>query len=160
MPKKKYSELKKDEVCIYQAFTKASKDTAQQMGDFVNAKNLDADDDKAVLVLAEKYGFTQCDMVLASDLHSGEANFHANSEVIAIITNDNSVRAKVPGVSASMNIKADPREVLANSGSGVVWHAVYGVVDAKMNVQWHDDQKIFPKGPTGTSCAVYFSKAR
>lgn len=157
MPKT-YSQLKTDEKCIYQAFTKAEKDTPQNMGDYVNSQGYDADDEKAVIELAARYGFNQCDMMLGSDYVVGNANFHASTEVICVITREIAILARVPAVSENMEIRTSPRDVLRNSDKSVTWHAIYGKVDANMNVIWHDDQKIFRNGPVAKSAAVYFSR--
>jgi hypothetical protein len=97
-------------------------------------------------------------MMLGADYLAGNANFHASTEVICIITRDNSIKALVPGVSENMDIRTSPRNVLRNSGNSVTWHAIYGKVDANLQVIWQDDQKIFKNGPDANTAAVYFSR--
>ena len=68
MPKT-YANLKDDEKCIYQAFAHltGNPDKGPAMGAYVNKQNIDADDDEAVRVLAEKYNLGQIEMFCSKD---------------------------------------------------------------------------------------------
>ena len=57
MPKK-YEELKTNQLCIYHAFSKAEPNVdASTMADYVNSKNVNADDVLAITLLAQRYHF-------------------------------------------------------------------------------------------------------
>ena len=52
----------------------------------VTARGVDADDDTAVGILADHFGYDQCDVALGRELASGEVNFHASSKIISVMT--------------------------------------------------------------------------
>ena len=154
---KRYKDLKKDEKCIYQAFTKTIgvNDQPSQMGSYVNGKNIDADDEEAVIELAKRYQYDVVEGVRGADVDSGFYRFDNNAEIIAVITRSTTAKALFD---TYIN-KFDPSGLLTNTRcKSEVWHAVYGRTDNNHNATWLDDQRIFPSGPSGSAISVCFIK--
>ena len=161
MPKK-YSELKADQRCIYQAFTKLTyvHDDATNMGNHVNGHGLDADDSNAVLKLADRYGMTECEVMHGTDVASGAAGFDKSKEFVVVITPHLNTQGAVQKVADGEGLTkgSSARKVLGDSPDGVAWHAIYGRTNDQGAMVWRDDQRINPNGPTGNTCAVVFYK--
>lgn len=146
MPKT-YEQLKADQQCVYQAFGMLAgvKDTPSQMGAYVNGEGFDADDDKAVQALAEKYGLTEIEMFLGASWNSEEYNFSENREYILTIN----------GQRGMIDAFTDLHQIVVKSKSDVeriqarfpneVGHAVYGKTEKNaMEFQvWTDVQGIY-----------------
>ncbi len=159
---KTYEQLKKKEKCIYQAFTKVNgvTDLPSAMGLFVNGKGIDADDERAVIALAEKYGFTRVEGVKGADVSSGFYRFDNNAEIIAVITGSGTAMGLYNDyIDIQDPKKTDPVGLLTDARcKNVYWHAVYGKTDDSYNAVWQDDQKIYRNGPLGNNVSVCFIK--
>jgi hypothetical protein len=155
----RYRDLTETQRCIYQSFTRATgvTDTAQAMADHVNSLGIDADDEDAVITLAKKYGFTQIEGVKGGDVDNEEYRFDTNAEIIAVITGNATVRMRFSKFFPLGSGKGDGVGLM-KSVHDAAWHAIYGRSNGANIVAWHDHQRIYRNGPTGTNVAVCFIK--
>lgn len=163
---KKYKELKPHQLCIYQAFSKAEPNLdPSSMADYVNSNNLNVDDDLAITLLAQKYHFNTVKICAGYEFIEGECYLSANTEVIAIITSDNTVQSLYQQFSTNIDHRQDDQnlamEVYLNPQCRhVIWHAIYGVVDQNRQITWHDEQHIYASGPTYKTTVIFFSRPK
>lgn len=163
-----YQNLKQDQTCIYQAFTKVKgADTAQTMSNAVTSAGWNADDEAAVLILADKYGFDEAEVLSGAELAADASvakGFDADKEIIAVITKSATVRGiynnKIVPESAQFgNVTrgTTAAKFLVDCGvKNVFWHAIYGTTDNKGAVTWQDDQAIMNGIPVDGIAVCFF----
>ncbi|HEX8693266.1 MAG TPA: hypothetical protein VF746_12640 [Longimicrobium sp.] len=142
---KKYGDLRGSERCIYQAFTQAESATPEAMGELVNAAGYDADDGRAVLVLAKQYGFGKVEAYTGA-FFLDEVRHERNVELIAVITRNRLPSSLFPDIWNAGGGSAD-RLLTDKRLDNVEWHAIYGRADGAGRVTWHDEQNLWRNGP-------------
>lgn len=154
-----YDDLTETQRCIYQSFAQVNgvTDTVRAMAGHVNGLGIDADDDKAVIELAKKYGFTRIEGIKGTDADTEEYRFDTNAEIIAVITGNSTVRGRFDKYFPMGSGTGDGVGLLTSVASAS-WHAVYGRSGGTGAVVWNDVQRIFRNGVSGANIAVCFIK--
>jgi len=133
------------------------------MGAHVNSLGFDADDDKALAVLAKRYGYTRVEILKSEDIGNGTYRFDTDARILASLSS-NQFALRVMNDwgladSATGTSKHSPTDVFGHSSlRSAEWHVIYGSSDARNNVTWVDKQKRYPKGPSGALVAICFIK--
>jgi hypothetical protein len=163
MPLVTWAQLGFNTKCIYQAFAKANgvTDSGQTMAGHVNSLNIDADDGKAVVVLAKKYGFRLAGAWTGA-VFLDEVRFDKpGTELVVIVTTAGDIPSPVrPGALtqfSSMNLSGD-KLLYDPKYDGIQWHAIYGRVGTGSRITWTDDQRQRPTGPTRGDLVVVYEK--
>ena len=153
MPPVMYAKLKEDQKCIYQAFEHVSgKETGSQLGAYVNDKGVDADDDAAVHLLADRYGLEDIEMFLGEDWNKGNFNLEKGCEYVLTINAQRGMIDDFKGKRGGETVlKGSAVKELQTKYAKEVGHAIYcKTKKTSMEIdEWVDFQKIYKKPGTG-----------
>jgi len=160
---KKFSELNENQKCIYQAFVSVTyiDKSMEELGKIVEQENVDADDDKAVTVLANHFGLNDKEMFLSNKLIDGNFNLEKNREYILSTYNSENLK------SAFLNLVDKPDEIIIKDFNVIkkiqemskdeIGHTVYcqTEVDKPIVKEFIDYQKIYKEIPRNTLILAY-----
>ena len=77
--------------CIYDAFSHITTDSKESMGLTVNNKGVDADDTRAVTILADKYRLTVVEAINGLDYEKEYSGLDAGKKFIVVATKDSKI---------------------------------------------------------------------
>jgi len=149
-----YAQLKKDQKCIYEAFERVqgNTETGAQMGDYVNRRGIDADDDAAVHALAEHYGLQDIEMFLGEDWNKGVYNLEKGYEYVLTVNGQSSMIGDFKDQRQDQTVlKGSAVKEIQKKYAKEVGHAIYCKTkkgDTGID-EWIDMQKIYKKPGTG-----------
>lgn len=157
-----YESLRDNQRCIYQAFTRAVPGvSASTMGKKVNEKGVDADDNAALVILSELYGFGAKYAFTGGRYHKNqketEIRFDTGEKIILVITSGNHAANAEREFG---DFQASPLDILACKKphiDNIEWHAIYGVGNSSGGADWQDQQNQRPQGPWPKDYVLYFS---
>ena len=156
-----YDELNLKQRCIYQALSQSHNisETPQEMAKYVNDKNVDADDNKAMVILARKYNFIPRLGSLGS-FFNNETRHEANAELIVVIAGGSD--AMVLGGRFPVKSARFADEILwckEKRIDKINWHAIYAKTNGNGGIAyWNDFQAERTNGPWNGDYVVYFEK--
>jgi hypothetical protein len=164
-----FEQLKDNERCVYQAFSKLSAVKKQglsgsDLGKIVNGKGYDADDDMAVAILAD---FLKMKAGLGGngEWFKDEVRFDANTEIIASVNSGNDCKRLFDKFGNGQYIAGDILYYSSKNMKNAQGHVIYGETDhrspkveSQHNLIWTDKQHQRDKGPLGIDYVVYYEK--
>ncbi|WP_139284126.1 hypothetical protein [Rubrimonas cliftonensis] len=156
-----YNKLKDNQKCIYQAFKHVANEPETLLGNRVAAAGVDADEPKAVLVLAKFYNLFRIEAFHGSDHLSTAYSLENDTNYVMIITTHDHIRKQVRGVGDAKGIMfgEEASALLTTAPPYVMWHAIFASVDANGVTRWIDEQDIYKNGPIGATAVVAFSES-